>query len=193
MTNWYSGDWHLGLLRVIENCNRPFASTAEMDQALIDACSCIDANDDFWFLGDFSFGKNRDASTLRAWFDAIPGRKHLIVGNHDNDVVRTLPWATQHELVQIEDDQQEVALCHYPMLSFPGSGRGAIQLFGHVHDLWAGSRNSINVGVDQWGFRPVTLPEILERAVRLPLNAHYHDVEFVGASGASLPPKKAKG
>ncbi|WP_347918983.1 hypothetical protein [Paracoccus marcusii] len=35
----------------------------------------------------------------------------------------------------------------------------------------------MNVGVDVWNFRPVTLPEIERRAAKLPVNAHWDQVE----------------
>ena len=35
----------------------------------------------------------------------------------------------------------------------------------------------MNVGVDVWDFRPVTLPQIEARAARLPVNAHWDQVE----------------
>ena len=54
-----------------------------------------------------------------------------------------------------------------------------MQLFGHVHHRWMGSRNSVNVGVDVWGYRPVQLDEIKERAKTLPPNKHWPDVERV--------------
>jgi len=46
-----------------------------------------------------------------------------------------------------------------------------------VHQNWAGSRNSVNVGVDVWNFRPVTLPEIERRAAKLPVNPLWDQVE----------------
>jgi calcineurin-like phosphoesterase family protein len=35
MANWYSADLHFGHHRIIDFCKRPFASTAEMNAALI--------------------------------------------------------------------------------------------------------------------------------------------------------------
>ena len=52
-----------------------------------------------------------------------------------------------------------------------------MHLFGHVHNQWMGSRNAVNVGVDVWGYVPVTLKEIERRAKTLPPNAHWADVE----------------
>ncbi|MFW2545221.1 metallophosphoesterase [Primorskyibacter sp. 2E107] len=189
MANWYTADLHLGHDRIMRICARPFASTAAMTDALITTLQeTITPDDDLWIIGDFTFGRNRDTATIRAWFDAIPGRKHLIAGNHDSPTVRALPWASQHELLHHVDRGVEVTLCHYPMVSFPRSGSGSLQLFGHVHDLWPGTRNSVNVGVDQWDFRPVQLEALLPRAASLPLNAHFSDVEFGGTTRVPLPP-----
>lgn len=63
------------------------------------------------------------------------------------------------------------------MITFPGARRGGLQLFGHVHQNWTGTRNSVNVGVDVWDFRAVTLPEIEARAATLPVNRHWDEVE----------------
>jgi calcineurin-like phosphoesterase family protein len=192
MANWYSADLHLGQRRIIRFCNRPFADTDDMDAALITAFQeCVRPDDDLWFLGDFSFGKNDNAEQLARWFKAIPGNKHLVIGNHDTDLVQALPWTSTHDLVSITDQGQSLALCHFPMLAFPGSGRAALQLFGHVHDLWPGSRNSVNVGVDQWNYRPVQLDDLLRRAATLPVNAHLNDVEFGGIEATEMPRPRA--
>ena len=49
------------------------------------------------------------------------------------------------------------------MRSWPGAFRGAIQLFGHTHNLLPPTTQSCDVGVDAWAYRPVCLDEILER------------------------------
>lgn len=67
------------------------------------------------------------------------------------------------------------------MITWNGARRGTLQLFGHVHDQWAGSRNSINVGVDQWSFRPVQIRDIATRATKLQVNKHWKDVEHGNA------------
>lgn len=80
-------------------------------------------------------------------------------------------------MAEIQDGDHGLVLCHYPMIAWNGAGRGALQLFGHIHDHWAGSRNSVNVGVNQWGFRPIQIGEIAKRAARMPVNKHWADVE----------------
>ncbi len=73
-------------------------------------------------------------------------------------------------------------LCHYPMITWDGAQQGTLQLFRHVHNRWQGSRNSINVGVDLWGFTSVSLEQISERARALPQNLHWADVEYIVGS-----------
>ncbi|GGF85723.1 hypothetical protein GCM10011319_51960 [Mameliella alba] len=178
LANWYSADLHFGHHRIIDFCKRPFASTAEMNAALIaNFQACVRHDDDLWILGDFVFGRAEDTAQFESWFHSLPGRKHLIIGNHDDEAVISLPWASTEYMAEIKDGDQSLVLCHYPMITWNGARRGALQLFGHVHDQWPGSRNSVNVGVDQWDFRPVQVSDILRRAAKLPVNKHWHDVE----------------
>jgi calcineurin-like phosphoesterase family protein len=88
-----------------------------------------------------------------------------------------VPWASVHDIMSVQDGDRWFVLCHYPMLTWNHARRGAIQLFGHVHDNWRGSRNAVNVGVDVWDFRPVQAADILRRARMLPVNKHWADVE----------------
>lgn len=177
--NYFTADPHFGHDNIRTFCNRPFSTVAAMDAAMLSAYqSAMAPDDDLWIIGDFAFAHSDDAERLEALLAAIPGRKHLIKGNHDKPWMTKLKgWASVHDMVQIIEDGTRLTLCHYPMITWPGSRHGALQLFGHVHDNWAGSRNSINVGVDLWGFRPVTLPEIKARAESLPINPLWHRVE----------------
>lgn len=52
-----------------------------------------------------------------------------------------------------------------------------MQIFGHVHKNWRGSRGSVNVGVDVWNFEPVTVRQIAARSSTLPFNALWSTVE----------------
>ncbi|GGE05405.1 Calcineurin-like phosphoesterase superfamily protein [Gemmobacter megaterium] len=151
-----------------------------MDAAIIAELQArVRPDDDLWVLGDFAVSKATatQRTEVRGIFDAIPGRKHLVLGNHDRAWIRDLPWDSMSQMADIVVDGRRLFLCHYPMVTFPGARRGALQLFGHVHQNWRGSRNSVNVGVDMWDFRPVTLPEIDERARFLPVNKHWDEVE----------------
>ena len=177
--NFYTADPHFFHQNIIEFCNRPFTSVAEMNgRILSNFQSVMTPADDLWIIGDVAVVSIDAADKLTAMLRSIPGRKHLIVGNHDKPWMRALDvWASVHDLLEINESGIRVTLCHYPLITFPGARRGAVQLFGHVHQNWRWSRNSVNAGVEVWDFRPVTLPEIRARAARQPVNPIWPKVE----------------
>jgi calcineurin-like phosphoesterase family protein len=179
MAHLFTADPHFGHSRIIEFCKRPFASVGEMDSHILTRMqAAMTPEDDLWIVGDFAFGGSDQASRLDGYLASIPGRKHLVIGNHDKTwMMRLSGWTSIHDLIEVREDGTRMTLCHYPMVTFPGARHGALQLFGHVHDNWPGSRNSVNVGVDVWDFRPVGLAEIKRRAATLPVNPLWGAVE----------------
>lgn len=180
MAHYYTADLHLGHAAIIGMCGRPFDTVEAMDRALVEAIrQRVGPKDDLWVIGDLAMAKAPDRPRIAEMFSSLPGRKHLVEGNHDVKArwVRDLPWASIQPMTEVRDGGQRVVLCHYPMLTWPGIRHGALQLFGHVHDNWAGSRGCVNVGVDQWGFRPVTIDEIRVRSESLPWNCHVDQLE----------------
>lgn len=138
MANWYTADLHLDHVNIIGFCHRPFCNISHMNTVIVNnLVSRVGQDDDLWVVGDFAFGS--DPARFRHWFDLIPGRKHLIVGNHDGRLALELPWASIHHIFEIKDGNQVFVLCHYPMLTWNKARRGAIQLFGHVHNNWQGA------------------------------------------------------
>lgn len=181
MTHWYTADTHFGHENIIKHCARPFKSANHMDAAIIGNFNAkVGPNDALWIVGDFAFGpKAKDAGWLNQIFARLPGReKHLVIGNHDAEPTLSLPWTSVTHITEVADGSgQSSVLCHYPMITWHRARKGALHLFGHVHEQWLGSRNAVNVGVDVWGYAPVTLREVQQRAKTLQQNAHWSDVE----------------
>jgi len=177
--NFYTADPHFFHENILKFCKRPFGSVGEMNRKILhNYQSTVSDDDDLWILGDVAVVHVDAAPELSAILASIPGRKHLVAGNHDKAWIKSLPvWTSVHGIVEIKDSGHRVTLCHYPMLTFAGARHGAIQLFGHVHGNWPGSRNSVNVGVDCWNFQPVTLKQVMERAETLPVNPLWSTVE----------------
>ncbi|MBR2655575.1 MAG: metallophosphoesterase [Loktanella sp.] len=177
--NYYTADPHFFHERILEFCDRPFTSIGEMNgRILAHYQASVGPDDDLWIVGDVAMVRSDMADQLSAMLQSIPGRKHLIVGNHDEPWVRALPvWTSVHDMVEIIDDGTRLTLCHYPMITWPGARRGALQLFGHVHQNWQGSRKAVNVGVDVWDFKPVTIREIRKRAAGMDVNPLWSKVE----------------
>jgi len=160
MTIFASSDTHLGHKRIIEICQRPFASLDEMNATLVAKWNAMVGQEDTVFhLGDFAWN-----ATSANFFYQLNGRKHLIVGNHDDKYVLALPWLSQQhygELVLAEDGvKTHWVMCHYPIESWNRQRHGSIHLHGHDHGRTRPMANRVDVGVDCNFFRPISLSEI---------------------------------
>ncbi|AHD10534.1 metallophosphoesterase [Phaeobacter gallaeciensis] len=183
MTIWYTADTHFGHENIMRFCKRPFKSASQMDAALLENMwKVVGTEDQLWILGDFAFSSRaKDSAYVEQIFNQLPGaERHLVVGNHDLKPTLELPWDSISHLVELLDGpgNQPNTLCHYPMITWNHVRKGGLQFFGHVHDSWRGSRNSVNIGVDVWDFMPVTFADIARRAKNLPPNKHWGDVEY---------------
>ena len=178
MSHFYTADPHFNHSAILRLCGRPFKTTAKMDNAILSKLQdVVRPDDDLWILGDFAMAPAQEQDYIQRLFDRIPGRKHLVSGNHDAAWLKELDWASVDDLVEVNDGGQRLTLCHYPMLTWPGARKGALQLFGHVHKAWRGSRNSVNAGLDVWNFEPATARQIAMRAATLPVNPLWNVVE----------------
>jgi calcineurin-like phosphoesterase family protein len=176
MRTFFTADTHFGHAAILRMCERPFDTIDEHDRALIDNWNRVVGKDDrVFFLGDFVY---RAAPNLaRRIFDQLNGKeKHLIIGNHDTkgDPVsrptstEQLPWTSQSHYAETVIDGQRLCMFHYGMRVWPGMHHGSVQLYGHSHGRLPGTARSIDVGVDVFGYTPVTWPEIRARLATMP-------------------------
>ncbi|MGU3466405.1 metallophosphoesterase family protein [Methylobacterium sp. C33D] len=161
MAIFFTADTHFGHAGILAACKRPFATVAEHDALLIEAWNATVApGDTVYHLGDFALSK--DAAAVERVFKRLNGRKILIVGNHDRRN-RKLPWAEQHEgIYEAAIEGRHFVMCHYPMRSWPRAYRGSLHLYGHTHGRLPGTTQSCDVGVDVWGYRPVSLAAVVD-------------------------------
>ena len=167
-TVWFVADTHFGHEASIHHSGRPFADAAEMDAMLIEAWNTtVRGNDTVYHLGDFAMKSSPERCA--EVFAKLKGKKHLIVGNHDAKRVTSLPWESVSERLTVHVEGRRIVLDHYPARAWNGSFRGALHLHGHTHTALPGSRQSCDVGVDAWQYRPVGLGAILERLAATPM------------------------
>lgn len=166
---YYTSDTHFGHTNVIKYCNRPYTSVEEMDEALIENWNnTVGNNDTVYVLGDFAF---KNAQATSNYLRRLKGFKHLIWGNHDSNQVRNLQhpfWYSSQPYLEVKDGKDTVVLCHYAMRVWNQSHRGNLMLYGHSHGTLPGTNQSLDVGVDCWNYKPVTLEQIKERLKTLP-------------------------
>lgn len=169
MTIFFTSDTHYFHNNVISFCKRPFATVEEMNQAMLDNWNRVVASEDeVWFLGDFSFGKDDvTADVLRQ----LHGTKHLIVGNHDRkgraERLFNKQWqeffVDRHDYLRLKINENKFVLCHFPFASWE---RGYINLHGHVHSPkgYLNKYLQYDVGVDANDFTPVSSEAVVLRA-----------------------------
>jgi calcineurin-like phosphoesterase family protein len=138
---FFTSDMHFGHKNIIKLCNRPFGSLEEMHERIIYNWNNTVSHDDIVFiLGDL--GYKTDKSWVANILSRLSGQKILIKGNHDHD--KFIPYDSLHCVysglldievsdLDVKGKYQRITLCHYPMLSWNQSHRGAWNLFGHWH------------------------------------------------------------
>lgn len=115
------------------------------------------AGDEVYNLGDFLFLKN-NAEGIDKGFEVVNrlnGNIRMILGNHDKeDLFRKLQKDCP-SLISIDRlkeikivGKQKLVMCHYPMLTFNQSHRGAIMIHGHEHGRIHAPGRVIDVGLD---------------------------------------------
>jgi len=113
-------------------------------------------------IGDFCF-KETTERTAKHYIDQLNGQIIFIKGNHDsNNGIKTCI-----EDIRIHLGGKNILLVHNPNESSYGFD---LVLSGHVHNSWKFRTMTfekykwdvVNVGVDCWQFKPVTINEILE-------------------------------
>lgn len=170
VTKRYIADLHFGHALMLTACKRPFASTQDMDEAMIRRWNDVVRPDDITYIvGDFSMGLN-DEERVRSIFSRLMGHKVLIIGNHDvrreNQVHPTLArldWMiTPTPAMETQDEGQRVYLSHYAHRTWPGSGKGSYHFYGHSHGELPHVGRSRDVGVDlpDVAFTPRTFKEL---------------------------------
>jgi calcineurin-like phosphoesterase family protein len=174
---YYTSDWHLGETRlgIGDKPNvfyRPFASTIENDNTIMDNFyEVFKDGDTLWHLGDVISGdikaSERHLEQMRVMY---PNSKfNLIVGNYDTDKVDLLStyFDTLHDEFSLVDFNHNllIYLNHYPTKCkaklAEESADYTFAITGHIHSLWKVKPNIINVGVDAWHFKPVSHNEIM--------------------------------
>ena len=159
MATFFTSDSHFGDHRTLNIWKRPFASVVEMDARLGSAWNrAVGPEDEVWHLGDFA----RKAADVPALLARLNGVKHLVRGN--NDPLGTAiaeGWASVRDYAEIEVDGRRLVLCHYPFRSWNGQHKGALNLHGHSHGRLKPMPRQVDVGVDVWDWRPVTLADML--------------------------------
>ena len=171
METYFIADCHFGHKNIIKYCNRPYYSTEEMDEDIINKWNKkVCKNDKIYIIGDlFYYSLNNVESVL----NRLHGKKTLIRGNHDDFFLKKINGNRFFEEITMYREMQLgknfLTLCHYPMYSWRNSRReNSYLVFGHVHnnkdmfwfDYYCQNDRTLNAGVDINNFEPVNFDEL---------------------------------
>jgi calcineurin-like phosphoesterase family protein len=175
MTHWFTSDLHFGHRRIIELCNRPYASVEEMNEDLIARHNArVKPDDIVHFLGDVS------TKHPQQFLARLNGKKRLFIGNHDDTRFSAMQcYESVHEATMLKINGQEIWCSHYAHVTWPKAHKGAWHLFGHSHGNLFSEHirgKMMDVGVDCHNYAPISFEEIQvimdRRPVYTPVDHH---------------------
>lgn len=173
MTTLLTADPHFGHPKVLasESGTRPFSSVVEMNQFLIRNWNKVVHDKDLiWILGDFALSMTE--REIAETFYALKGRKRLVIGNHDVEntgdikaALLRLPWdkVVTHR-AEIKHGRQRIILDHYAGLVWNSDHHGSYLAYGHSHGKLPGLPGSVDVGMDNQNYTPITVENFVAQA-----------------------------
>lgn len=172
---YYTADLHFGHVNCIKHDGRPFTSRDEMDRILIENWnSRVTNNDDIYIVGDMIYKSDKSPE----WYlKQLKGRKYLIIGNHDKDILNSAEATKYFESIEkmmpVTDRGRQIQVCHFPMIEWNGMFRGSYHIFAHIHnntnDTYYFMKNrekALNAGCMINNYMPVTFDELIENNKR---------------------------
>ena len=165
MTDWFTADLHFDHEMILEYCDRPFKNVAKMNHHLIkNINNRVKPDERLFILGDLGLHGPARKGVLEQLIRKIKcKRKILIVGNHDKlkpmDYV-DIGFESAHTSLYLH--QYDLHLIHDPSVCGIDAFKHYRWACGHVHKFFLKQKNTINVGVDVWNYRPASIDEILQ-------------------------------
>ena len=182
MTIFFSSDLHLrhtNTWALFKNPDgtplRPFTSTEEMDECMIQRHNEVVKSSDHWYcLGDVSMMRPRFVARQ---LKALNGHKRLVRGNHD--IFKTKEYLEFFDEIYALRVLDNILFSHIPVHT-ACLGRFAANVHGHVHSgpdfppfvkPVPGSCGSlvipyINITVEHTDFRPLAFEEVKSRIAK---------------------------
>jgi calcineurin-like phosphoesterase family protein len=142
----------------------------EMNEALIKNWNVVvQPTDTVYHLGDFAF---LPYDKLKRIARRLNGTKHLILGNHDKEIIKNRSdllssgtFDSIQNYFELRHEGQFIVLFHYGQRVWNKSHHGSIHLYGHSHGSLPPFGRSVDVGVDckeiTADYRPVSFDEVI--------------------------------
>lgn len=157
---FFISDTHFHHANIIEYCQRPFSSTFEMDEIMVENWNkVVKPQDKVYHLGDVYFNKYKNEMDML--FSRLNGSKTLILGNHDTgkDQILAKAFKNIHAYRILPD--LGVFLSHVPIHVESINRRCKLNLHGHTHEKGSPKGPYRSACVELWNYTPVHYEEII--------------------------------
>lgn len=174
---FFVSDTHFGHANIIKFCNRPFKDIEEHDAGLIKNWNSVVGEKDLvYHTGDFLFHKKEQAAKI-LW--SLNGEIILIAGNHDEKHLEKTWFNSRfkeiHALLERKVEGQRIIFCHFPIEAWNKCHYGSWHVHGHSHGTIPGFGKRLDIGVDCWGYTPVSFDALKEKMDKRKLTSRdYH-------------------
>ena len=180
---WFTADWHLSHRNIIKYCERPFKNTHYMNKTILkNYCDVVGEDDQVYFLGDMTMMGPSEQNKVSKQLEDLPGIKHLVLGNHDKFKPFTyheMGFSSVHTALQTTFHHLDLAFgaADFLMAHDPAWAQipETIWICGHIHNHWVSQKTDtntiiVNVGVDVWNFKPVSLDQVVDEIGKYAIN-----------------------
>ncbi|MCY4119772.1 MAG: metallophosphoesterase family protein [Acidobacteria bacterium] len=160
-STWVWSDLHLGA-RGVGFAKRQWSEVHARERTILAAWDeRVRSTDTIICLGDVAEPSAIRDARLVARLRECPGRRVLVIGNHDLLLLKELEEAGFREqtFAALCATDPPVALTHAPLAQIPP---GCVHLHGHLHGRGVAAPRRRDVSVDVIGLAPRRLDEILE-------------------------------
>ena len=163
---WLVSDTHFNHSKILEFTQggrsiRPFSNVDEMNQTMLDNwANTVKPQDTVIHLGDVLFGENK-VEWLEANFAKLPGKKRLVLGNHDN-VKMLAPFFKD---IQLWIDMEGLIFTHTPLHESTLAEKHRfkepkINVHGHIHTNPSPEGPYKCVCVEQINYTPISIEDL---------------------------------
>lgn len=165
---WVISDTHFGHENMysfvsfdgVTRVRQAFAHCREADAFMCDRWNdLVRPEDHIYHLGDV-------AMNFQPWIyriKSLPGHKRLILGNHDKGRMKDYAEAGFEKIMGSRMWNRKVALLtHIPAHPFNLFGV-KVNIHGHIHEKCIPDPRYVNVSVEQTGYAPVLLEELIAK------------------------------
>lgn len=171
MDTWFISDTHFGHANIIKYSKRPYTDVQDMNEKMIQEWNkLVKPGDNVHHNGDFSF---MPVDKLERLLWRLNGNIHLVLGNHDKEIVKNRNRLLKHgkfntiqHYNELKMGGEMIVLFHYGLRVWNKSHHGSILLYGHSHGSLPPYGRSVDIGVDckeiTNEYRPIHLDEVLK-------------------------------